>query len=280
MRILLTGANGMLGTDLADRLGREHDCTGVDIGDFDITDRDAVFKYVRDFKPEMLIHPAAFTDVDGCETQSERAYLINARGTENLAAVCGELSVPILYFSTDYVFDGEKGSPYSEDDEPNPRSVYGKTKLEGENFIKRRTEKYFIVRIQSLYGKNGKNFVSTILRAAREKGALTVVNDQWSSPTYTKDVCGAVSELIKTIDYGTYHITNSGITTWYEFTEEILKQAGLTGVVLTPCAAEDYPRPAKRPRYSPLHNGRWAAAGREPLRPYTEALSDYLREIL
>ena len=283
--ILITGAKGMLGTDLMAALNSEHECIGADIQktnnicELDITNLSNVLELVGKLKPDLIINPAAYTNVDGCETEIDTAFKVNSIGAKNLAIASNEYNIPIVHISTDYVFNGEKNTPYIESDIPNPQSVYGQSKLDGENFVRQLSNKHYIVRIQWLYGLNGKNFVTTIIKAAREKGALKVVNDQWGSPTYTKDVAGAIKQLIKKPDYGTYHITNSGITTWHDFTQEILKQAGITGVTLTPCTTEEFPRPAKRPRYSPLDNMNWRLIGYEPLRPYQEALKDYIAEL-
>ena len=280
MKILLTGANGMLGTDLNERLTRDgHLCECVDINELDITDPIAVMNYINESRPEMIINAAAYTNVDACETESETAFNVNALGAKNLAAASAEFSIPILHFSTDYVFDGEKGAPYVETDATNPLGVYGRSKLDGENHVRELTDRHFIVRIQSLYGKHGKNFVTTIINAARERGELRVVDDQWSSPTYTKDVCKTVSQLIKKRDYGTYHVSNSGVYSWFEFTREILRLTGMENVVLNPCAAKDYPRPAKRPRYSPLENKNLKSYGYETPRPVTEALEEFIKTL-
>jgi len=279
VKLLIAGAGGMLGTELMSRLSAEHDCAGVDVADFDITDRAAALAFAKKIKPDMIINAAAYTDVDGCEANADVAYAVNADGAGNLAEAAALIDVPIIYFSTDYVFDGGKGGPYDEDDAPNPLGVYGRAKLEGENRTKLYNGKHFIIRIQSLYGKNGKNFVTTIIKAAREKGELRVVDDQWSRPTYAADVADAIGRLIRNRSFGTYHVANGGVVSWYSFAEEILRQTGMTEVKLAPCAAADYPRPAARPRYSPLECRNWRLGGYEPLRPYGEALADFLTEI-
>ena len=278
MKILITGAKGMLGTDLLRELSGTDECVGVDLDELDITDLAASLAFIKNLKPGLIINAAAYTNVDACESNADLAFKVNAIGARNMAVASGEYQIPFLHFSTDYVFDGEKGSPYIETDPANPASVYGHSKLEGENYVRQLTNRYYIVRIQWLYGKHGKNFVSTIIRAAREKGELKVVNDQWGSPTYTRDVCKTVSRLIRQPGYGTYHVTNGGIITWHAFTEEILRRANITGVKLAPCTTEEFPRPAKRPKYSALMNRNLSLCGFEPMRPYSEALADYLKE--
>ncbi|MDR1690043.1 MAG: dTDP-4-dehydrorhamnose reductase [Clostridiales bacterium] len=278
MKVLLTGAKGMLGTDMAAVLGQKHDVTGIDIADLDITNLDDTLKFVKNIKPDVIINPAAFTQVDMCETEADTAYRVNSIGARNMAIAANEVNSPIIHISTDYVFDGNSKIPYTEFDTPNPQSVYGKSKLAGENYVKSMTNKYFIFRIQWLYGKNGPNFVKTILRIAKEKGRVTVVNDQIGKPTYTKDVAAAVLSFLGKGDYGTYHVTNSGIVSWYEFTAEILKQSGLKNVELLPCTTAEFPRPAKRPAYAPLDNYCLRLLGYAQMRPFEEALGDYLTE--
>jgi len=278
MKILITGARGMLGTDLASHLQTNHTCAALGRNEFDVTDRDGTLRVVRDVKPDIIIHTASYNAVDDCEANPARAFGVNAEGSRNIAEAAADLGIPIISFSTDYVFDGEKGAPYIETDTPNPLSVYGRSKLAGENYVRAATDKHFIVRVQWLFGVNGKNFVTTIIKAARERGSLTVVDDQWGCPTYTRDLCGAVSDLTERGGYGTYHISNSGVVTWYGFTREILRQAGINADI-APCTTDGYPRPAKRPRFSPLDNAKFAVVGCTPLRPYEEALSDYLSHI-
>ena len=279
MKILIAGAGGMLGKDLAAELENAHELIKTDVGELDITDLRSVMNFTVKTRPDMIINAAAVTNVDACETEAELAFRVNAVGARNLAAASCELAAPILHFSTDYIFDGEKGSPYIESDAPNPLGVYGKSKLEGEEHVRRHANRHYILRIQSTYGEHGKNFVTTIIKAAREKGVLTVVNDQRSSPTYTKDVCGFVSRLIEQPGYGTYHVSNSGGPSWYEFAGEIIKQTGLANVKLEPCSAKDYKRPARRPKFSVLENRNLRLCGYEPLRPFEQALADFLSRV-
>lgn len=274
--IIITGSNGMLGHALILALSQHYKITGLDLPELDITNLSAVLSTVSGIKPDIIINSAAYTDVDGCETNIDHAFAVNGTGPRNLAMACSELDVPLVHFSTDYVFDGLATTPRKETDLPNPQSVYGKSKLLGEQHVRQLTNKHYIIRTSWLYGENGKNFVKTMLRLAREKDQIGVVNDQQGSPTYTRDLAEAVAQLIQTPAYGTYHITNSGCCTWYEFTLEIFKQAGIDGVQANPITTEEINRPAPRPRYSVMDNYIWSSQGFKPLRHYTEALRDYL----
>ena len=252
----------------------DYDLAAADIDQLDITDLEAALACMESLKPRLVINCAAYTDVNGCETNAELAFKVNALGPRNLALGCARQGAALVHFSTDYVFDGEKGRPYAENDAPNPLNIYGKSKLEGENHIKDNLSRFFIIRTQWLFGQHGKNFVDTILTMGAEGKEIRVVNDQFGSPTYAKDLCLAVRGLINTQNYGTYHITNQGVTSWYGFAKEIFRQAGKSGVAIKPCSAEDYPSPAKRPKYSALKN---SLPGPYKMPPYEEALSGYLK---
>lgn len=284
MKILISGARGMLGTDICNLLGQKHDVTCVNSTILNITHFNEVIKFAKNLKPEIIINCTAMSNVDGCETEIDKAFLINAIGPKNLAIASNEVGAQLIHYSTDYVFDGAASVPYTEFDTENPQSIYGKSKLAGENYVKNLTSKYYIIRLQWLFGKNGPNFVKTILKHAAETGKLKVVNDQIGSPTYTKDLACATLNLLNTCDYGTYHITNSGIVSWYEFTVKILelmskKESRFKDVELSPCTTEEFPRPAKRPKYSPLDNYCLKLNGYPLLRPYEDALTDYLNEM-
>lgn len=280
MKILVTGSKGMLGTDLIEKLNESHEVIGVDIDEIDITDLTQVENTLKNLNPDAVINCAAYTDVNGCETEVDLAYKVNALGVKNLAIICNEIDAVLMHISTDYIFDGKKGEPYIECDFPNPLSVYGKSKYAGEENIKTLTNKFFILRTQWLYGKNGKNFVKTMLSLAKSKTEISVISDQFGSPTYTKDLAEAVAELITTKEYGVYHITNSGVTTWYGFTSKIFELAGINSVKLNPCITQDYPTPATRPAFSPLKNYEWELSGRKARRSYEDALAEYLKEEL
>jgi dTDP-4-dehydrorhamnose reductase len=287
MKVLITGISGMLGVDLYQTLREEYEVTGLDRRDFpcspspsvnkiDITGLEAVKELFSRLSPHFVIHAAAYTDVDGCEKDSDKAYKINALGTRNIALACQKLDIPLLYISTDFVFRGDKEIPYDEFDEPHPVNIYGKSKLAGENYLKSFLSKYFIVRSSWLYGRWGKNFVVTILKLARERSIPKVVDDQVGSPTYTKDLSQQIKRLVATELYGTYHITNSGRCSWYEFTQEILKLAGIKGVKVTPITSEELARPAPRPKFSVLENYCLRLSLGNGMREWNEALKDFL----
>ncbi|MCG2677619.1 dTDP-4-dehydrorhamnose reductase [bacterium] len=305
MRILITGACGMLGRDLVEALSKEHEVVGVDVKDpgswildlgsvefskLDITNEEEVMKAICDVKPEVVIHTAAYTDVDDCEKNEDLAYRINGTGAQNVALACKKCKAIMTYISTDFIFDGEKKEPYLENDKPNPLSVYGKSKLEGEKHISLLLDRYFIIRTSWLFGKHGKNFVNTILKLAKEKKELKVVNDQVGSPTYTKDLAHAIKHLLNLIQdlgsriqnlFGIYHISNSGSCSWYEFAQEILQVASrrsqVINIKIKPISSEELDRPAKRPKFSVLDKSRYIKTVGKSLRPWQEALREYLK---
>ncbi len=278
MKVLITGYNGMLGRDMFNVLNNESETIGVDIEEFDITNINDCISYIRYVKPNILINCAAYTDVDGCETEIELAYTVNALGTRNLAIACNEVSAAMVHISTDYVFDGLKGRSYVEDDMTNPINEYGKSKLAGEKYVQALLNRHYIIRTQWLYGQNGKNFVKTMLSMAKKSIELRVVNDQFGCPTYTLDLAHAITELIKTSAYGKYHITNNGIISWFDFAEEILQIAMIQGAKIIPIKTEEMNRPAQRPKYSPLENFNWKISGHTALRSYKDALTEYIKE--
>jgi len=277
LKIVVCGAGGMLATDVIEVLSQAgHETTGLTIDDLDITSLGAVRKTIAEIKPDLVFNAAAFTNVDGCESEPDLAYLVNAVGPRNLAIAAEEAGAALVHISTDYVFDGAGSKPYREYDPVNPQSVYGKSKLDGEIMVRNHCSHHYIVRTAWLFGVHGNNFVRTMLRLAGEKDVLTVVNDQQGSPTFTWDLAEAIVELIQSRSYGTYHLTNSGACTWFDFTKEILLQAGLKQVRVEPVTTELLSRPANRPKYSVMDNFMWRMDGRTPLRSYQEALKDYL----
>lgn len=266
----------MLGQDLVAVLGRHHEVIPTYRADADITDRDDIYHALARSGPEMVVHAAAFTGVDECERHSDIAFRVNGEGTRNVAEACRRLGVSMLYLSTDYVFDGEKSSAYSETDTPNPLSVYGRSKWDGEKHVEALVARFWIVRVSWLFGSRGKNFVKAILRQARHGNVLKVVDDQVGAPTYTMDLVAKIDEIIGKAAIGIYHVTNQGCCSWFEFAREILKQAGLTEVAVLPISTSDAGRPAPRPRNSRLANTRLKAEGLELLPPWQEALARYL----
>ncbi len=279
MRVLVTGAKGQLGTDVMDELaGRGLEGIGVDIDEMDITDGEAVMKVIGDAGADAVIHCAAYTAVDAAEDNEELCRAVNAGGTENVAKACASLDIPMMYISTDYVFDGEGIRPWEPDDERHPINVYGQTKYEGELAVERLLSKYFIVRISWVFGLNGKNFVKTMLELAKTRDQLNVVADQVGSPTYTPDLAKLLVDMIQTDRYGRYHATNSGLCTWHEFAEEIFLQKGMI-MKIEPVTSEEFPAKAKRPHNSRMSKSKLTQSGFELLPPWQDALKRYLVDL-
>ncbi|HLH79709.1 MAG TPA: dTDP-4-dehydrorhamnose reductase [Chthonomonas sp.] len=284
MRILVTGANGMLGTDLCcllEQSGHEvirssqRENTESDVT-LDILDFAATRATLRQHKPEMLIHTAAYTHVDGCERDPDRAFQINALGTWHVAAACAEQDIPLVYISTDFVFDGRKTTPYTEFDTPNPINHYGASKLAGEQAVQKLCRRHYIVRTQWLFGVHGKNFPGTILELAQKRNELPVVVDQRGSPTSTLALSRALIKLLDSPLYGTYHIACKGECSWFEFAQKTLELAGISHVTLHPIPAEQWPSPTHRPAYSVLRRYVLELQGRDDLPPWQEALEEFI----
>jgi len=273
MRVCLTGAGGMLGHALQ-KVFSDTELLSLTHAQLNVTRLDDTVKTIKEARPHFLIHAGAFTNVDLCESEPEKAYLVNGLGTRNVVMACEEAGCPVLYISSDYVFDGTKDSPYNEWDETNPISVYGLSKLMGEKFVSSLTNRFFIVRTSWLYGPGGKNFVDTIAKLLTEKEGLQVVCDQIGSPTYTFDLAAKIRELLGR-GYGTYHITNSGSCSWYEFAMAIAAKKEITKPI-TPVTSEEFSRPAKRPPYSVLGSTFLTLEGIAPTRHWQEALRDHL----
>ena len=278
MKILITGSNGMLGHDLEEVLKDKHELVLTTSKTLDITDKDKTIEIIKENNPDIVINSAAYTDVDGCETNQDLAYAVNGEGVKNLALACKEIDCPLVHVSTDYVFDGTARDPISEDGEIGPISVYGKSKLKGEEAILEILDKYFIVRTAWLYGINGKNFPKTMLELAKDHPEITVVYDEVGTPTYTPDLAYGISQLIETDLYGIYHLTNSGSCSWCEFAKYIFEIAGLD-INVVPVTASEFSRPTPRPSYSVLKNENWIKNGFEPLRDYKESIREYIELI-
>ncbi|MFQ5953422.1 MAG: dTDP-4-dehydrorhamnose reductase, partial [Candidatus Omnitrophota bacterium] len=231
-------------------------------------------------EPDLVIHAAAWTDVDGCEEDPDKARLVNTTGTQNIVKAAAHMKIPLIFISTDFVFDGEKETAYKVDDQGKPISVYGKTKWEAEEIVRRDLDSYMIIRTSWLYGKNGKNFVDTIISKSKTEKKLKIVNDQVGSPTYAKDVARAIKELIDVTDvYGqdTYHITNGGRCSWYVFARQILADIkAAEGIAMEPITAAELGRPAPRPRFSTLDNSKFNKKTGYIMRPWDDALRDYI----
>ena len=279
MKVLVTGVKGQLGYDVVNELTkRGHVAIGTDIEEMDITDANSVDSVIKENAPDAVIHCAAYTAVDAAEDNVELCRKINAEGTQNIANVCKELDIKMTYISTDYVFDGQGERAWEPEDERMPLNVYGQTKYEGELAVQNTLEKYFIVRIAWVFGVNGKNFIKTMLNLGKTRDSLTVVNDQFGSPTYTYDLAKLLVDMIETDKYGIYHATNEGICNWYEFACEIFKQAGMN-VKVSPVSAAEYPAKAKRPSNSRMSKEKLTENGFEKLPTWQDALSRYLKEI-
>nr|WP_092074276.1 dTDP-4-dehydrorhamnose reductase [Dendrosporobacter quercicolus]NSL49180.1 dTDP-4-dehydrorhamnose reductase [Dendrosporobacter quercicolus DSM 1736]SDM86716.1 dTDP-4-dehydrorhamnose reductase [Dendrosporobacter quercicolus] len=273
MRILVTGANGQLGREVARQAG-DHELVLADRRRLDIADETAVRALLREIKPQAVIHCAAYTNVDGAESDADGAFRVNAAGARNIAAGCLEQQARMVYVSTDYVFDGQTAAAYREFDPVNPQTVYGRTKFQGEQLVRQILGRHYIVRTAWLYGDGG-NFVRTMLKLAEECQELRVVADQTGTPTSTVDLARVIYQLLASDAYGTYHATCQGHCTWYEFACEIFKQSGKK-VRVTPVASGEFPRPAKRPAYSVLDNYLLRMTLGDPMRQWQAALQEYL----
>ena len=280
MKVLVTGAKGQLGADLMNELKKRGlDSIGVDVEEMDITDADACRRVITEAAPDAVIHCAAYTAVDAAEDNVELCRKINAEGTKNIAEVCRDLDIKMMYISTDYVFNGEGTRPWEPDDHREPLNIYGLTKYEGEVYIERLVKKFFTVRIAWVFGVNGKNFIKTMLRLGKERGAVSVVDDQIGSPTYTYDLARLLVDMIQTEEYGRYHATNEGLCSWYEFACEIFRQAGMDEVTVTPVDSSQFPAKAKRPKNSRMDRSKLVEKGFTPLPTWQDALGRYLKEI-
>jgi dTDP-4-dehydrorhamnose reductase len=283
MRVLVTGAKGQLGSDLLCELSKRNiEAVGIDIEDLDITDAAATKKLIEDInnktKLDAIIHCAAYTAVDAAEDNEALVTKINAEGTKNIAEVAKTLDVAMMYISTDYVFDGEGKRPWEPDDKRAPLNVYGMAKYKGELYVEELVKKYFIVRISWVFGLHGNNFIKTMLRLGKERGAVSVVNDQIGSPTYTPDLSRLLADMIVTDKYGRYHATNEGLCSWYDFAVEIFKQANLD-VAVTPVSSDAFPVKAKRPHNSRMDKSKLTENGFKLLPTWQDALGRYLLEL-
>ena len=280
MRVLVTGAKGQLGHDVVNELEKRGITgIGVDIDEMDITDPAACRRVITDADVDAVIHCAAYTAVDAAEDNAELCNKINGEGTANIADVCRDLDIKMMYISTDYVFNGQGVRPWEPDDEREPLNAYGMSKYLGELAVEERLTKYFIVRIAWVFGVNGKNFIKTMLRLGEERGAVTVVDDQIGSPTYTYDLARLLVDMIVTDKYGRYHATNEGLCSWYEFAVEIFKQAGMDNVKVTPTDSASYAAKARRPMNSRISKEKLTEMGFERLPQWQDALRRYLKEI-
>ena len=275
MKILVTGANGQLGREVA-RQGRDYELILTDYDTLDITDSKAVGDFVRKIQPDAVIHCAAYTNVDGAEADVDGAFRVNVVGAQNIAAACLEVGARMVYVSTDYVFNGHKQEPYREFDQVNPQSVYGHTKRQGEDIVRQILGRHYIIRTAWLYGE-GNNFVRTMLRLAETNDTLRVVHDQVGTPTSTVDLARVIFKLLASDAYGTYHATCQGQCSWYELACEIFRQSGIDIKVL-PVPTSEFPRPAKRPMHSVLDNYMLRMTVGDPMRGWQDALREYVAQ--
>lgn len=275
MRILITGGKGQLGTALQTVLAG-HELTPIDLPEFDIVDRASIFSLFAAALPQIVIHCAAYTNVDGCARDPELAHRVNVLGTQNIALACQRNATPLVHLSTNEVFPGDDPAGYEEWMPLAPRNPYGRSKAAAEVVVRSLLSRYYIVRTAWLYAHDGRNFIHAILRAAREKGSVRVVTDEVGNPTFAADLAEAIGRLIATEQFGTYHFVNSGTCSRWAFANEILRLAGMEHVVNTPIMASEYARLSWPPPYCALHNRNGAAIGIN-LRPWQDALADYFR---
>ena len=283
MRVLVTGAKGQLGTDvMAELKSNNIEAVGIDREELDIVDAKACEEFFDKANAEKridaVIHCAAYTAVDKAEDEQELSYNINALGTKNIATACKKFDMKLMYISTDYVFNGQGERPWEPDDERQPLNVYGKTKYEGELFVEEIAKKYFIVRLAWVFGIAGNNFIKTMLKLAKERDSLTVVDDQIGSPTYTADLSKLLVSMIQTDKYGRYHATNEGYCSWYEFAKEIFKVAGVT-INVAPVDSSAYPAKAKRPANSRMEKKKLDEMGFKRLQSWQDATRRYIEEL-
>jgi dTDP-4-dehydrorhamnose reductase len=279
MKVLLLGNKGMLGSDLEAQFKYRHEVVGMDLGEIDITRASECRSAIADIGPELVINAAGYTNVDGCETDKETCFAVNAEAVKNIAAACRDKNITVIHYSTDYVFDGNGSRPYAEDDPCNPLNTYGASKLAGEHHLRQLTDNYILIRTAWLYGAKGKNFVQAILERARTTGKLTVVDDQTGSPTCSRDLAAATELLVDKNARGIFHVTNRGSCTWYDFAQKILKEAKLDHVELLPMKTGELQRAAKRPAYSVMSAKKFIEKTGKTMQPWQLAFSDYYQYI-
>ncbi|MFH5835529.1 dTDP-4-dehydrorhamnose reductase [Proteiniclasticum sp. C24MP] len=280
MKVVVTGSEGQLGYDVMRSLLRhDHQALGLTRELLDITEEEKTLNTLRELAPDAVIHCAAYTAVDDAEEDEKRCHEVNALGTKHVAMACKELDIPMIYISTDYVFDGSGEKPFEVNDIRNPQNVYGKTKAEGEAFVENLLDKYFIVRISWVFGIHGKNFVKTMLQVGKTRKVLQVVNDQVGSPTYTKDVAEFLMSLLDSRVYGIYHATNEGYCSWYEFAKTIFELSDMKDIKVEPVPSSAYKTKAKRPLNSRLSKENLQRSGLSKLPTWENALERFLSEI-
>jgi len=288
MKILITGSNGQLGSELKKILKIQESELGaipdifksacidcIDVEELDITDKETVMAYVKNSKPNIIINCAAYTNVDGCENNKDDAFRVNAIGARNMAIAAEKINAKLVHISTDYVFSGDASRPYREFDMPNPQNVYGASKYLGEQYVRDFCSQYFIIRTSWLYGYVGNNFVKTIINSGQERGSLKVVNDQIGSPTNVMDLAYHVLKIAATEEYGIYHCTGTGECSWFDFASKVIEYAGIK-VTVSPCTTEKHQSPTKRPAYSTLDNMMLRCTVGDEMRSWQDALKCFI----
>ena len=279
MKVLVTGVKGQLGYDVVKRLNMLNiDCKGVDIDDFDLTNKQQVTDYITEYSPDAIIHCAAYTAVDRAQDDKELCYNVNVSGTENIACAANQIDAKLIYISTDYVFNGEGTNFYKPEDAKNPVSQYGLTKSLGEDKVTQKLEKYFIVRTSWVFGINGNNFVKTMLRMGKKQEEVNVVADQIGSPTYTYDLARLLCDMVQSEKYGIYHATNEGVCSWADFAKEIMT-LGNRKCKINPITTEEYPTKARRPKNSRMSKDKLQEKGFSKLPPWQDAVKRYIEEL-
>ena len=279
MRVLVTGAKGMLGLDLRDVFEQKYEVVATDVEEMDVRDHGLVFQTMNEVRPDLVVHLAGITDVDKCEIEPDLAYSVNALGTRNVALACQRVGATMVYVSTLAVFDGTKCEPYTEFDRPNPQSQYARAKYQGEVVVRDFLDRYYIVRAGWLFGggKEDKKFVGRIIELARARSELMVVNDKFGSPSYTRDLSSGIMQLVETGQYGTYHMVNPGpASSRYEIAEKIIEYAKIGNCRLIPCSSAYFPLAAPRPRMEAGHNHNLQLMGLQFMRPWQDALKEYI----
>lgn len=277
-RVLIIGANGLVGRAMKEVFEAEYEVHAVDKDQVDVTVYNSVKRVIKDLSPQVVVNAAGFSDVDACERKSQLAFAVNAEGAKNVAKAVSLVKAKMVYISSDYVFDGKKNTPYTEEDQPNPLNVYGESKLLGERYVQDLSEDFLIIRTQWLFGPHGRNFVDTLLSLLDQgQERIEVVDDLVGSPTYTLDLAEALKVLLKKDAWGIYHISNSGQCSWYELAREVLNLMGKDKVELVPISSADLTRPARRPIFSVLSKEKFERDTGMKMRPWQEALAEYLK---
>lgn len=276
-KILITGAGGLLGRQAVDWFSRHDEVIVARRQDLNIADAEAVHQWVMHYRPDVIINCAAMSDVDGCEKKSYGAFAANANGPRHLAQAAEHIGAELVHISTDYVFDGDKTTPYTIEDEPQPINVYGESKLAGEKLVRETLDRHYIVRAARLFGPGGRNFASAVLDVARQQGRLLAIVDEIGSPTYVVDLVERINAIIQTGQYGMYHVTNQGACSWAEFAVAALRIARLENVIIERVKSADLQRPARRPHYTAMRCLLSERLGWEPLRPWEAAFVEFAR---